>query len=504
MAIYRGFVRSLETRANGWIETTLVAVHAGNAERRFLIQSVDGDLEQVNRRLAQLGLLRDALARVLPVEVDFSAEDDFGDVIRDVKVYQRPSFEGRPGDRVIRGVVAGVEVTELDAPHGTSPYLDGADLAHITLLTADGGVERVILDLQRPERDTALAMLDLFRWGLTTRRTLEILLATGFGLDGDTVGLPAFVRSCRVPVLERADLTYVHAFVERLGQRSESWDASSPQEVDRLRLVFTTAPDQNPEGDISENGSFVARTYGATVAYDSPLVPRLEAALRDGLQVRLGLAAGDRQDPKDPKDPKDPQDGVEAFYGSAPRISGVGVKRPPAVHSVELVAPLGSAARPVWVETRCNAVPVEEPEVHCDGVPTIQNPNHRDLAAVPCSVAWSGDGWFARGVWRIVVHADGPVDVKVDGEVPCGHCQESPAIGKRERLETVAVRQVRERADAASLEEALRGAGDRLTAKGPIERCVYHAYLDGMHALDLTVHGRSCASPFRLHIHRIR
>ncbi|MEO1366591.1 MAG: hypothetical protein AAFX50_05405, partial [Acidobacteriota bacterium] len=67
-------------------------MHAGNPTQSFLIRSVDGDLEQTNRRLAQLGLLRDALARTLPVEVDY-ARDESGDLVRDVTVYQRPSFE---------------------------------------------------------------------------------------------------------------------------------------------------------------------------------------------------------------------------------------------------------------------------------------------------------------------------------------------------------------------------------------------------------------------------
>ncbi|MEO1083165.1 MAG: hypothetical protein AAFY88_02880 [Acidobacteriota bacterium] len=498
MAIFRGFVRSLETRENGWIETALVAVHAGNPAQRFLIRSVDGDLEQTNRRLAQLGLLRDALARVLPVEVDY-AKDESGDVIRDVTVYQRPSFEGRPGDRVIRGVVVGVEVTELDAQHGVSPYTDGADLAHVTLVTPSGGVERVILDLQRPERSTAHAMLDLFRWAHGTRRTLEVLLATGLDADTGAAGLPAFVRSCRVPVLERADLTLVHAFIERLGQRSESWDAQAPDEIDHLRVVFTTAPDQRPEGDVSENGSFRARTHEASVAFDSPLVPRLQAALRDGLQVRLGLAVGRGDvDPKDPKDPDSPPS-----PDRVPRSADGGVGRGRIdlkIHSVELVAPLGSAARPVWVETRCGAVPVDEPESHCDGVPTIQNPNHKDFSAIPHSVAWAGQGWFARGIWRLVVIADGPVDLEVDGETPCGHCQAVPLTDKGSKLAAMEAYPK----DPKSLEQRLEGFGDRLAGRGELERCVYHAYLDGVHAVDVTVRGRTCASPFQLQIHRIR
>ncbi|MEO1370181.1 MAG: hypothetical protein AAFX50_23615, partial [Acidobacteriota bacterium] len=226
---------------------------------------------------------------------------------------------------------------------------------------------------------------------------------------------------------------------------------------------------------------------------------RLQAALRDGLQVRLGLAVGRGDaDPKDPKDPRDPQN-----PDRVPRSASGGVGRGRVdleVHSVELVAPLGSAARPVWVETRCGAVPVEEPESHCDGVPTLQTPNHKDFGAIPHSVAWAGQGWFTRGIWRLVVVADGPVDLQVDGETPCGHCQAVPLTDKEPKL---ADREAYPKSPTA-LEKRLEGLGDRLSGRGALERCVYHAYLDGVHAVDVVVRGRTCSSPFQLQAYRIR
>ena len=62
MAIYRGFVQSILVRDDGWVETAIEAVHAGNAIQTFFIPNLDGDLTQAHKRLGQLSLLRDALA----------------------------------------------------------------------------------------------------------------------------------------------------------------------------------------------------------------------------------------------------------------------------------------------------------------------------------------------------------------------------------------------------------------------------------------------------------
>jgi hypothetical protein len=44
MPLFRGFVLSIEVRSDGWVETVIEAVHAGNALGTFFIPNLDGDL----------------------------------------------------------------------------------------------------------------------------------------------------------------------------------------------------------------------------------------------------------------------------------------------------------------------------------------------------------------------------------------------------------------------------------------------------------------------------
>ncbi len=51
-------------------------------------------------------------------------------------------------------------------------------------------------------------------------------------------------------------LIYKHAFIERLGQRYESYDPTAAEALSMMQVTYTIAPEQTPEGDISVNGSF--------------------------------------------------------------------------------------------------------------------------------------------------------------------------------------------------------------------------------------------------------
>ena len=95
------------------VETILQAVASGNSQQTFFIPNVDGDITQTNKRLGQLSLLRDALSRVLPVELDYTSTNDSGNIVSDVIIHPRPSIDNRPGTITVDGVVVGLSVTEL-------------------------------------------------------------------------------------------------------------------------------------------------------------------------------------------------------------------------------------------------------------------------------------------------------------------------------------------------------------------------------------------------------
>jgi hypothetical protein len=436
MAIFRGFVQSVHVRGDGRVELVVEAVHASNATRSFFIRNLDGDLTQTNKRLAQLSLLRDALSRVLPVQVDYTTSVDEGDLVDDVTAFPRPSIDGRGIARQVSGVVVGLGITELGPLSGSSPYLDAPDVATVMLLTDTSAIQAYRLDLQRPDPLTAQAELRLLERAHRTRRPVVLLIASDQKNRRDDRGeqprLAAaattdgqeFIVSSQWITTPEADLDYVYAFIERLGQRYESYTSGTVPALSRTSVVYTTAPGQTPEGDISDNGSFVPVRLTAWVHDDSPLLVRLEAALRDSLQVKLGLS-GDQ------------------------------------IHAVDLVAHLGSVARPIWIVEDCRFL-AEEGDGACVNVPTISGPTGASIGNIPRSVAWHGNGFFQEGIWRFVVGgAAAATRLKVDGHAIC--CE-----------------------------------------KGTASASPQHMYLNGMHCIDLEIPGLTCSSELSILIYRIR
>lgn len=449
MAIYRGFVQSILVRDDGWVETAIKAVHAGNAIQTFFIPNLDGDLTQAHKRLGQLSLLRDALARVEPVELDYSADASQGNLIQDVTILPRQSIDGRRGTRLVEGVVIGVSITERGPESGSSPYRDEPDLAAISLLRDDGTVEGLLLDLQRPDPGTAQAELEMVQQAHRTRRPVQLMVTSEYkpntdagvkldaaaGVTGETTAA-SYIQTCRWVVLPNADLDYVYAFIERLGQRYESYTSANAPAASHVEVVYTTAPGQTPEGDVSNNGTFTPQRLTAWVHSDSPLLARLETALRDSLQVKLGLKDGQ-------------------------------------VHEVELVAGLGSTALPIWICTSLETVDCDHAG-QCVNQPTISTLDGADLDQVPRSVEWRGEGYFREGIWRFVVSAPGEFRLLLDGKPIC--CKDADKCG------------------------CPAGAHD-LQISGPSQQ---HAYLKDMHRVELRLDGYTCRATFELKIYRIR
>lgn len=453
MPSFKGFVRSLQVRDDGWVEALLLAPHAGNTTRTFFVQNLDGDINTAHKRLGYLGLLRDAVARVLPVEIDYHGGEQ-GNIVEDVTILPRPSIEGRVPGRKVTGVVIALAISEFGPTSGGSPYTDTPDVAGITLLEDDGSLEQVILDLQRPDPLTAQAMLALFQQAHRTRRPVAVLLsdvfksphvsgaAVGGGAGGDGNIPPGWVQACEWIIVPTETLDYTYAFLERLGQRYESYEPSEASAVSHVRILYTTAPGQTPEGDVSDNGTFVPQLRDAWVHDDSPLLARLEVALRDGLQVRLGLA-----------DTR--------------------------IHEVEMVSRLGSAARPVWICITRKVLPHEPAPMLCDNTPTIQGPQGSAFDEMPMKVSWRGQGYFNEGLWRFVIRTAAHAELLIDDVAPC--CEQPEGCG-----------------ETGGRDERSTGAFQ------PMATLQFHAYLKGVHTVEVILCGRTCAKPFQMLAYRIR
>lgn len=437
MPIYKGLVQQIEIRGDGWVEIFLQAVHAGNARQTFFIPNLDGDLTQTNKRLGQVSLLRDALARVLPVQVEYAETTNQGNLVNDLWVFPRPSIEGRPEGREVSGVVVGLSVAEFGPFTASFPYLDPPDFATVVLLTDAGALQSYMLDLQRADPQTAQAEFAILEFAHENRRPVVLTVS---GTDNSQSQNPSFrgavsfargpstevgewISAVRWVTVPTATLDYQYAFVERLGQRYESYDPAEAAAVSRAKVVYTTAPGQTPEGDVSDNGSFAPQRLTAWVPDASPLFRLLDQALRESLQVKLGLS------------------GIQ-------------------IHEVEMVSPLGSAARPIWIVEECGFTAIGEEEGACSNVPTVQGPSSACLERVARTVSWRGKGYFRQGIWRFVSSSTPPMKLKIDGhEICCGKNQ------------------------AGGLE---------------------HAYLQGMHHVEVELAGVTCATNFSVSIYRIR
>ncbi|HBI22419.1 MAG TPA: hypothetical protein DDY37_07560, partial [Legionella sp.] len=238
MATFRGLVQTLQIRDDGWVEVIIQAVHAGNATQAFFIKNLDGDITMAHKRLGQLSLLRDAVTRILPVEIDYEADEAQGNLITEVMIHPRPSITGRAFGSPIQGTVIGISITELGPLSGLYPYNDAPDLAGITLLKEDGTLVTLQLDLQREESLTMHAMLAMLQSAYKTRRPV-ILVTAGARSKTDGTGhhfLSAanlsstneavFIEGCEWVTVPEEALTYGYAFIERIGQRFESYDST--------------------------------------------------------------------------------------------------------------------------------------------------------------------------------------------------------------------------------------------------------------------------------------
>ena len=73
MPTNRGFVTTLGVGRAGLVEATVL--HGDGTTALYTVADLDADPERFNERLSKLGILRDAMDRAEPVEIEFSKSD---------------------------------------------------------------------------------------------------------------------------------------------------------------------------------------------------------------------------------------------------------------------------------------------------------------------------------------------------------------------------------------------------------------------------------------------
>lgn len=450
MPTQRGFVEALEIGRAGLASAFLL--HGDGSRATYTIADLDADPERFNERLSQLGLLRDAMDRAEPVEIEFDGD---GGAITRVRRLTRDALEQpRETDRV-SGLVVGVKLEIINSPDAPEP----SDRATLVLLVGST-IERYVIEMQTPERGTAEAMVETARnaqasggsvtidFDVKQRTVLAIECGSAEGMGGDGVDEDVFA-----------------GFVESIGHTPAT---------DMMIIDMTTAPPFSADGNYVELVPFAPEKRSLLVVRGAPEYALFEAALRDALRMDV-RCTGHKADAAEPNAPTAAGTASNPSTGTTPEASKKTFEAS-LTHDVDaqqvefelvrgatLMAPLCTASRPVWIQIDRRALDIG-PEANCaEGLP-INDLRPRTLREIdlPYRAAWRGIGCFNHGVYRFELAPGTEFAIFVDDEALCVH------------------------EDAAS--------GTRFA----------HACLHGEHAVRIELDAWSCRKQFKMDVYRIR
>lgn len=422
MPIIRGFVERLEIGRAGLVTASLR--HDDGTTADYLIQDLDADPERFNERLSKLGVLRDAMTRAEPVEVEYGADGNAAGTrsIERVARITRDNVAATDNVQLLAVMVVGLT---LAADNRSGARAEASDTASVATMDAAGNLAMYTLDMQAPERSVAVQMLELLRRAQA---------------DGTPVTLTVDAKQRRIVGVQVGDPTAA------LGQGGgESVDgfvesvmvAPTLVPMGNLALVeFTTAPPFSGAGNVVELVAFSPALKRFLVVQGSLEYELFLAGLRDRLRMRVlagsevgtrrgddaAAAAGDAP----PRFATGSRSGaVEASARGAAGDAGDGQKEPPMtlVRAVQLLTSLASASRPVWIQIARQSLDQGPTGDRCTaGLPSsdLSPQGMRDLH-IPYTAEWIGHGCFNHGVYRLQFALPGEFEVWVDGKALCVH-----------------------------------------------------------------------------------
>ncbi len=423
VATTRGFVERIEVGRGGLVRATLVN---DSGRSVFTVSDIDGDPERFNERLTKVSILRDAMDRAEPVEIESPGGKDGNEIERVARITRDRLLDDGVLS-IINGLVLKIVVESRNAIEGQG---EAHDNALVSLIGLDGATHDAQLDLQTPERLVAVEQLRMLRDAYDSGTDVQLLVAEPdkeqkFGFPqvvtvwvgagtGDRKGEDAGVIVC--------------GFVESLGTMLPAAVASAAGSLAVARL--TTGPELSGVGGTVDPAPFSPETLGFFVARGSVVYALLEAAVRENVRVRvryLGLDA--RSNDGNVSIKHDTGPAVTGIRGSAEifgsveilDVQGEGVVDVKGLLlSAELQAPLASASRPVWIHIDREMLD-RGPDADCvPGLPStsLHTKTLRDLR-IPYPAKWIGFGCFNHGVYRFQLLAPVGSELFVDGEAVC-------------------------------------------------------------------------------------
>lgn len=414
MTTTRGFVERIEAGRGGLVKVTVVNDSLRTA---YTISDIDGDPERFNERLTKIALMRDAMNRAEPVEIETEGQN--AEIERAARITRDELLTGSPLT-LVGGLVLRVAVESRNANDGEG---EAHDQALVSLIGDDGQVRSLRLDLQAPERLVAAEQLQVLRDAQAAGGMVQCLAADSDG--GDPLIVTVWVGESSSGRGQDDTSTIVSGFVETLGIILPA-GATGPGGSLALTRI-TTSPELTGIGGSVDPAPFDPQQLAMFVARGSVSYALLEAALRKNVRVSVRSLTIDRD--------KSDNAGIEVHGGkevhdvaaAAPAYVEIGDGQQlvsetvtALVLGVEMDAPLASASRPVWVHIDREMLD-RGPAADCvPGLPStsLVPRTLRDLR-IPYPAEWVGHGCFNHGVYRFQLTAPAGSTIVVDDKALC-------------------------------------------------------------------------------------
>lgn len=425
MPVIRGFVQKIDVGRAGLVQVTLV--HEDATSGVYIIRDLDADPERFNERLSKLGILRDAMNRAEPVEIEHRKGEGGEEIDRAVRITRDDLAPPRKTETVT-GLV--VEVTVSASQGIQAGSAERPDEAAVVLFTAATGLKSYVLNLQIPERAVAQQQLRILLDA--EEKTRAVVLQ----VEPKTASVPRIlsVATDDAGFLAGSDTGHdLNGFVETLSLIRVNTTVLA---ATFAHVRFTTAPPFTGLGNTVSKSPFTPMTVDLLVPKNSLVYALFEAGLRDNLRMRVqtqGLVI--RADDQKTNEGSDvnPQVRLNTKLNStALANTSAAAGETPMIYlalAAELLAPLASASRPVWINIERESLD-RGPEYGCaEGTPSsdLNAKTLRDLR-IPYQAVWKGLGCFNRGVYRIQIEADTVVTLALDGAKLCVHDSDNPKV----------------------------------------------------------------------------
>lgn len=453
METSRGFVQRIEIGRGGLTSVTLILPDSSTAV--FVIHDLDSDPERFNERLSKLAVLRDAMDRAEPVEIEHQPGDG-GETIERAARISRDTLDPTLEIDQLVGLVMGLTVT-MD--NNVSTGGESPDYAAVELLDDTFNGYSLILDLQAPERLVVTEQLEMLREAFRTSSVVHLIVDKAGGGKGHELGIGrqriyAVAMSYGANEFGGDRALEVSGFVESLG-----FIVPGTARIGMAMVRFTTAPNFSGPGGVVGLVPFTPKALKLMVAQNSPSYGLFEAGLRDNLRMRVKFLpdtpasdtrpAGNETNTINPAETRTTAGNrmVEALLyrrtldmsrgtATAPVLSEGGditiqpQEETGLVLAAELLAEEASASRPVWIKVSRETLDHGPEGFPCTpGVPTsdLSPLTLRDLH-IPYPAVWSGWGCFNRGIYRFQFKLPTEFELLVDGKRLCLHESTDPGI----------------------------------------------------------------------------